>query len=50
MQKKTINNDLLANIIKGIKKSKGNDIDILDLRIDAVCDYFVMQRKLKHTS
>jgi ribosome-associated protein len=52
-QKKTINNDdLLANIIKGIEEVKGNDIDILDLReIDtAVCDYFVICRKLKHTS
>ena len=45
MAKKTINNDdLLANIIKGIEEVKGNDIDILDLRdIDsAVCDYFVI--------
>jgi hypothetical protein len=32
-QKKTINNDdLLANIIKGIEEVKGNDINILDLR------------------
>ena len=45
MAKKIINNDdLLANIIKGIEEVKGNDIDILDLRaIDtAVCDYFVV--------
>jgi ribosome-associated protein len=33
MAKKTINNDdLLANIIKGIEEVKGNDISILDLR------------------
>ena len=45
MAKKTINNDnLLANIIKGIEEVKGNNIDILDLReIDnASCDYFVI--------
>jgi ribosome-associated protein len=45
MAKKNINNDdLLANIIKGIEEVKGNDIDILDLRgIDnTVCDYFVI--------
>ncbi|MEW5675863.1 ribosome silencing factor [Flavobacterium enshiense] len=38
------NDDLLANIIKGIEDVKGNDIDILDLReIDnTVCDYFVI--------
>jgi ribosome-associated protein len=45
MAKKTINNDdLLANIIKGIEEVKGNDINILDLRdIDsAVCDYYVI--------
>lgn len=45
MAKKIINNDdLLANIIKGIEEVKGNDIDILDLReIDnASCDYFVI--------
>lgn len=45
MAKKTINNDdLLANIIKGIEEVKGNDISILDLReIDtAVCDYYVI--------
>ena len=33
MAKKNISNDdLLANIIKGIEEVKGNDIDILDLR------------------
>lgn len=45
MAVKEINNDeLLANIIKGIEDVKGNDIDILDLRgIDnTVCDYFVI--------
>jgi ribosome-associated protein len=44
MQKTINNDDLLANIIKGIEEVKGNDIDILDLReIDtAVCDYFVI--------
>jgi len=45
MAKKNVSNDdLLANIIKGIEEVKGNDIDILDLReIDnTVCDYFVI--------
>jgi len=45
MANKNVNNDdLLANIIKGIEEVKGNDIDILDLReIDnTVCDYFVI--------
>ena len=45
MAKKQINNDdLLANIIKGIEEVKGENIDILDLReIDnTVCDYFVI--------
>ena len=45
MTKKQINNDdLLANIIKGIEEVKGENIDILDLReIDnAACDYFVI--------
>jgi ribosome-associated protein len=45
MTKKIINNDdLLANIIKGIEEVKGNDIDILDLRAidNAACDYFVI--------
>ena len=45
MAKKQINNDdLLANIIKGIEEVKGENIDILDLReIDnTVCDYFVV--------
>jgi ribosome-associated protein len=43
-QKKTINNDDLLSIIKGIEEVKGNDINILDLRdIDtSVCDYFVI--------
>ena len=38
------NDDLLANIIKGIEDVKGNDIDILDLREieNTVCDYFVI--------
>uniref|UniRef100_UPI00404B2EA8 ribosome silencing factor n=1 Tax=Flavobacterium sp. TaxID=239 RepID=UPI00404B2EA8 len=41
---KISNDDLLANIIKGIEDVKGADIDILDLReIDnAVCDYFII--------
>ncbi|MFD2891471.1 ribosome silencing factor [Flavobacterium chuncheonense] len=40
----TSNDDLLANILKGIEDVKGEDIDILDLReIDnTVCDYFVI--------
>ncbi|CAM3888442.1 ribosome silencing factor RsfS [Flavobacterium branchiophilum NBRC 15030 = ATCC 35035] len=45
MTKKEINNDeLLAFIIKGIEEVKGNDIDILDLRLidNASCDYFVI--------
>lgn len=45
MAKKQINNDdLLANIIKGIEDVKGENIEILDLReIDnTVCDYFVI--------
>ena len=44
IKKNSNNDDLLANIIKGIEEVKGNDIDILDLReIDtAVCDYFVI--------
>ncbi|MBE99552.1 ribosome silencing factor [Flavobacterium coralii] len=43
-KKNTGNDELLANIIKGIEEVKGNDIDILDLReIDnTVCDYFVI--------
>jgi ribosome-associated protein len=38
------NDDLLANIIKGIEDVKGADINILDLReIDnTVCDYFIV--------
>jgi len=45
MTKKIISNDdLLAQIIKGIEEVKGEDINILDLReIDnTVCDYFVV--------
>jgi ribosome-associated protein len=45
MAKKNTNNDeLLAEIIKGIEEVKGNDIDILDLRAidNAACDYFVI--------
>lgn len=45
MAKKDINNDdLLANIIKGVEEVKGNDIEILDLRAieNTVCDYFVI--------
>jgi ribosome-associated protein len=45
MVKKAVGNDiLLANIIKGIEEVKGNDIDILDLRLleNTVCDYFVI--------
>ena len=45
MAKKQINNDdLLANIIKGIEEVKGENIDILDLREieNTVCDYFVI--------
>ena len=42
--KKVSNDDLLANIIKGIEEVKGNDIDILDLREieNTVCDYFII--------
>lgn len=45
MTNKEINNDqLIAQIIKGIEEVKGNDIDILDLREieNTVCDYFVI--------
>ena len=45
MAKKNINNDdLLANIIKGIEEVKGENIKILDLRTidNTVCDYFVI--------
>ncbi len=45
MAKKIINNDdLLANIIKGIEDVKGNNIEILDLRAidNSACDYFVI--------
>ena len=42
--KETNNDQLIAQIIKGIEEVKGNNIDILDLReIDnTVCDYFVI--------
>lgn len=45
MAKKNVSNDeLLANIIKGIEEVKGENIDILDLRAidNTVCDYFVV--------
>ena len=45
MAKKNISNDdLLANIIKGIEEVKGDNIKILDLRTidNTVCDYFVI--------
>jgi ribosome-associated protein len=45
MTKKKVNNDnLIANIIKGIEDVKGNDINILDLRkIDnTVSDYYII--------
>ncbi len=45
MIKKEINNDqLIAQIIKGIEEVKGNNIEILDLREieNTVCDYFVI--------
>jgi ribosome-associated protein len=45
MTTKGKNNDLLiANIIEGIEKVKGEDITILDLRDieNAVCDYFII--------
>ena len=45
MTTKVKNNDLLiANIIEGIDKVKGEDITILDLRDieNAVCDYFII--------
>lgn len=43
-KKKVSNDDLIANIIKGIEDVKGNDIDILDLReIDnTVSDYYII--------
>jgi ribosome-associated protein len=43
-KKKVSNDDLIANIIKGIEEVKGNDIKILDLReIDnTVSDYFII--------
>lgn len=45
MAKKEVNNDqLIAQIVKGIEEVKGNDIDILDLREieNTVCDYFII--------
>ncbi|KIX20024.1 ribosome-associated protein IOJAP [Flavobacterium sp. 316] len=44
MAKSNNNDDLLANIIKGIEDVKGADIDILDLREieNTVCDYFIV--------
>lgn len=45
MAKKETNNDqLIAQIIKGIEEVKGNDINILDLREieNTVCDYFII--------
>lgn len=43
-KKKITNDDLIAQIVKGIEEVKGNDINILDLRkIDnTVCDYFII--------
>ena len=43
-KKKVSNDDLIANIIKGIEEVKGSNIDILDLReIDnSACDYFII--------
>lgn len=45
MTVKNINNDdLLANIIKGIEEVKGENINILDLRAidNTACDYFII--------
>ncbi|TSE06461.1 MULTISPECIES: ribosome silencing factor [Aquimarina] len=45
MTKKEIGNDqLIAQILKGIEEVKGNDINILDLRDieNTVCNYFVI--------
>lgn len=45
MTVKNINNDdLLANIIKGIEEVKGENINILDLRAidNTPCDYFII--------
>lgn len=38
------NDQLIANIIKGIEDVKGQDIEILDLREieNTVCDYFII--------
>ena len=40
MTKNTSNDDLVANILKGIEDVKGENIDILDLRAldNTVCD------------
>ena len=42
--KETNNDQLIAQILKGIEEVKGNDIDILDLREieNTVCDYFII--------
>ena len=42
--KETNNDQLIAQIIKGIEEVKGNNIDILDLREieNTVCDYFII--------
>ncbi len=42
--KETNNDQLIAQIIKGIEEVKGNNIEILDLRAidNTVCDYFVI--------
>ena len=44
MTKNTSNDDLVANILKGIEDVKGENIDILDLRAldNTVCDYFII--------
>ncbi len=52
MTKKVVNNDeLLANIIKGIEEVKGNDITILDLReiSTSSCDYFIISNGNSNT-
>ncbi len=42
--KETNNDQLIAQILKGIEEVKGNNIDILDLREieNTVCDYFII--------
>jgi ribosome-associated protein len=44
MTKNISNDDLVANILKGIEDVKGENIDILDLRAldNTVCDYFII--------